>query len=211
MKNNALLLLLIFSALIPFSGSAQTEKEIRIGEQVWMAENLEVVRFSNGDPIPQAKTPDEWKKAGENKQPAWCTYNNKLDYRIRYGKIYNGYAVADKRGLCPTGWHVPSDVEWTALVQNLGGELGAAKKIKSTGGWHDDRNGNNSSSFNALPGGSRNAQGEFYSMGMFGYWWSASDFNADLTWIRYLFYEDEKVFRNFSDKTFGHSVRCIRN
>jgi uncharacterized protein (TIGR02145 family) len=211
MKNAILLLTAVFPVLFYATSSAQSGKEIKIGSQVWAAENLDVVRFSNGDPIPQAKTPEEWEQAGKNRQPAWCTYNNKLDYRIRYNKIYNAYAVADKRGLCPTGWHVPSDAEWTALVQQLDGEQSAARKLKTTGGWHNDGNGTNSTDFSALPGGGRNGAGGFYGMGMFGYWWTSTPFNKDLTWIRYLFHEEEKVFRNFSDNNFGHSVRCIRD
>ena len=99
---------------------AQT-KEIKIGQQVWMVENLNVDKFRNGEIIPEAKTDAEWKKAAENKQAAWCYYNNDSSNGTKYGKLYNWYAVNDPRGLAPKGWHIPSDKEWTDLTDYLGG------------------------------------------------------------------------------------------
>ena len=79
-------------------------KEVKIGDQIWMVENLNVDKFRNGDIIPEAKTNEEWKKANENKQPAWCYYGNDLTYGEKYGKLYNWYAVTDQRGLAPEGY-----------------------------------------------------------------------------------------------------------
>jgi len=108
---------------------------VTIGAQVWMAENLNVERFRSGDPIPEARTDEEWKQANANKQPAWCFYDNDPSNGTLYGKLYNWYAVNDPRGLAPEGWHVPTDVEWTIHTDGLGGEEMAGKKMKSSSGW----------------------------------------------------------------------------
>ena len=113
------------------------QDEVTIGKQVWMSENLNVDKFRNGDPIPEAKTDEEWEKAGENGEPAWCYYNNNPDNGDRYGKLYNWFAVNDPRGLAPEGWKIPSDEDWTRLTDFLGGESVAGQKMKSTEFWAD--------------------------------------------------------------------------
>ena len=118
------------------SAQSGTYKSVTIGTQVWMKENLNVSRFRNGDPIPEAKTAEEWQAAGDAKQPAWCYYDNDPKNGAKYGKLYNWYAVNDSRGLAPEGWHVPTDEEWTVLIGYLGGEKDITKKIKSTSGWN---------------------------------------------------------------------------
>jgi uncharacterized protein (TIGR02145 family) len=107
-------------------------KTVRIGTQVWMTKNLDLATFRNGDPIPEAKTVEEWKKAGENKQPAWCYYNNDSTNRVNCGKLYNWYAVNDPRGLAPEGYHIPSEKEWETLEDFVDG---AEEKLKSKSGW----------------------------------------------------------------------------
>jgi len=111
------------------------QDDVKIGTQVWTSKNLDVSTFRNGDPIPQAKNAEEWKKAGENRQPAWCYYNNNEQNGKVYGKLYNWHAVNDSRGLAPNGYHIPSDAEWTILTDKLGGEEIAGKKMKSKQGW----------------------------------------------------------------------------
>lgn len=106
-------------------------KTVTIGTQVWMKENLNVSTFRNGDPIPEAKTDEEWKAAGDAKQPAWCYYDNDPNNGAKYGKLYNWYAVNDSRGLAPEGWHVPTDQEWTDLIGFLGDDAGKKMKSKS--------------------------------------------------------------------------------
>lgn len=123
-------LILFITVLFTQMNYAQT---VTIGNQVWMTKNLDVSTFRNGDPIPQAKTDAEWEAADENKQPAWCYYNNDPANGAKYGKLYNWYAVNDSRGLAPAGYHIPSDAEWTQLTDFLGSEAG--KKMKSTSGW----------------------------------------------------------------------------
>ena len=110
-----------------FIFQAQT---VTIGTQIWTTKNLDVSTFRNGDVIPQASTDEAWKAAGENKQPAWCYYDNDTANASKYGKLYNWYAVNDPRGLAPAGYHIPTDAEWTVLTDYLGGYGIAGKKMK---------------------------------------------------------------------------------
>ena len=185
--------------------------EVKIGNQIWMVENLNVSKFRNGDPIPEAKTPEEWESAGENKQAAWCYYDNNPANGAKYGKLYNWYAVNDPRGLAPKSFHIPNDMEWTNLINNLGGESVAGKKMKSTNGWKENGNGTNESGFNALPGGYRYYNGTFNSIGFYGFWWSSTEYYTDFAWNRYLYYTIGYVFRNYYNKDYGLSVRCLRD
>jgi uncharacterized protein (TIGR02145 family) len=120
-----------------------------------MTENLNVDKFRNGDPIPEAKIDEEWEEADENGEPAWCYYDNDSTNGVKYGKLYNWYAVTDPRGLAPEGWNVPIDEEWTTLIDFLGGEDVAGTKMKSTSGWAESGNGTKESGFSGLPGGNR--------------------------------------------------------
>jgi uncharacterized protein (TIGR02145 family) len=132
--------LFFFLGVLSFMSTTRSQT-VTIGTQVWMTKNLDVDHFRNGDAIPQAKTDEEWKRAGENKQPAWCYYNNDPANGVKYGKLYNWYAVNDQRGLAPAGYHVPSDEEWTILSDYLGGSDIAGKKMKSKSGWSDYTSG----------------------------------------------------------------------
>ncbi len=123
--------LTLFLFVLIGTGSAIFSQTVTIGTQVWMIKNLDVATFRNGDPIPQAKTAEEWVKAGENQQPAWCYYDNDPANGAKYGKLYNWYAVNDSRGLAPVGYHIPSDAEWRKLTDFLGGEDIAGAKMKS--------------------------------------------------------------------------------
>lgn len=140
-----------------------------------MSENLNVDKFRNGYPIPHVKTNEGWKKAGESGQPAWCSFNNNPGTGSKYGKLYNWYALNNPRGLAPEGWHIPSDIEWNALIDYLGGKDLAGKKMKSTTGWNEDGNGINESGFSGLPSGFRHHLGTFSFIGRYGFWWSFSE------------------------------------
>jgi uncharacterized protein (TIGR02145 family) len=194
-------------------GGASTEEgastEVTIGTQVWMTKNLDVATFRNGDPIPQAKTNEEWKKAGENQQPAWCYYDNDPANGVKYGKLYNWYAVNDSRGIAPVGYHIPSDAEWTKLEDFLGSDTG--KKMKSKNGWYADGNGTNTSGFSGLPGGLRNFIGNFKFIGSDGFWSSSTQNNTYNAWYRNLYYDNGNVNRYFNYKADGFSVRCLRD
>jgi len=176
-----------------------------------MTNNLDVSTFRNGDAIPEAKTDAEFKRAGDNKQPAWCYYDNYAPNGTKYGKLYNWYAVNDARGLAPVGYHIPSDAEWTILTTNLGGISVAGNKMKSTSGWDEDGNGTNSSGFSGLPGGYRDLDGAFNSMGGSVYWWSSTEYDSYNAWKRDLNNYGAYVDRSSSRKTNGYSVRCLRD
>jgi uncharacterized protein (TIGR02145 family) len=184
---------------------------VRIGNQVWMAENLDVDRFRNGDRIPEAKSEEEWKRAGENGEPAWSYYQNNTSNGVQYGKLYNWYAVSDPRGLTPKGWSIPNDREWTTLSEYLGGEEGAGDKMKSTSTWKGNGNGTDESGFSGLPGGYRNDVGGFYHVGSDGYWWSSTEDGISRAWDRGLYYEYGYLVRSSSSEGEGFSVRCLRD
>lgn len=147
-------------------------KTVKIGSQVWMAENLNVSKFRNGDLIPEAKTFEQYQISIENGTPMWCYYDFDSTNAKTYGKLYNYYAIKDKRGLAPMGWKIPSKREWETLISILGGAKSAEKKLKSNNSWL--YSGNNSSGFSALPGGILNDSNSFSGMGVAGFWWSTS-------------------------------------
>jgi uncharacterized protein (TIGR02145 family) len=175
--------------------------EVTIGTQVWMSENLNVDHFRNGDPIPEAKTDEEWAEAYKKMQPAWCYYDNDPANGAKYGKLYNWHAVNDARGLAPTGYRIPSDEDWGKLTAFLGRNAVAGKKMKSTSGWLKRGNGNNRSGFSGLPGGHRS--GQFSALGIMGYWWSLPGP------IRVLM-EDGYLAEVYFSNGMGFSVRCIK-
>jgi len=197
------------------SGKTSTLKSVKIGDQVWSAENLYTDRFANGDLIPEAKSDEEWKSAGDKGQAAWCYYENNSSYGNIYGKLYNWYAVADSRALCPTGWHVPTDVEWTILSNGLGGIKKSGGAMKETGliHWIDpNEESNNSSGFTGLPGGTRFDSGSYSGICKIGYWWSSTEASKIDAITRYISYNGGYLFRHYaSGKQLGCSIRCIKD
>jgi uncharacterized protein (TIGR02145 family) len=187
---------------------------VKIGNQLWMKENLNVDKFQNGDAIPEVKTKEEWEKAWKNKLPAFCYFDNDPTNGNKYGKLYNWHAVNDPRGLSPKGWHTPSDSEWGKLIDYLGGEKKAGTKMKSISGWAENGNGTNESGFNGIPGGYRTFEGDFFDLGNYGYWYSNTEtpkeFDIDSAWGRSM-NEEENVSREGSSKGYGYSVRCIKD
>ena len=184
---------------------------IQIGNQIWMNNNLNVDEFRNGDPIPQVKTKEEWVEAGDNKQPAWCYYDNDPKNGKKYGKLYNWYAVNDSRGLAPSGWHIPNIEDWRELSNNQGGDMSAGVKLKSKSGWNSNKNSTNESKFNALPGGYRHNDGQFVEINYSGYWWTSSSYNSLNSWLRQLYYDNEKIFWFKYANGNGYSIRCVKN
>jgi uncharacterized protein (TIGR02145 family) len=192
-------------------------KTVIIGEQEWMAENLNVCTFKNGDRIARARTRTEWQQAHFDKKPAWCFYAGDSLNGETYGRLYNWYAVNDPRGLAPVGWHVPSDSEWTTLVKYLGGPEAAGEKLKNSSGWKENGYGINSTQFSALPGGACANDGYLGSLGYLGVWWSATAdtsyyYDPDAyAWYRYLFFSKDEIIRYSHSKGNGFSVRCIKD
>jgi uncharacterized protein (TIGR02145 family) len=185
-------------------------KIVRVGGQTWMAQNLNVTRFRNGDPIPEATTTDEWIKADKNKTPAWCYFNNDPEYGASYGKLYNWYAVIDERGLAPAKWRIPTEQDWVRMINFLGNKKKASEQLKADFGWREEGYGSNKTGFNALPGGNRSEKGQFLGNGSYGYWWSSQEHGSETAEGFDMGYR-YKLINQFSyRKGHGFSVRCVK-
>jgi len=182
-----------------------------IGTQIWMGENLKTTKYNDGTSIPPVTDNTQWKNLNT---AAFCWYKNDAStYENPYGALYNWFAVNTGK-LCPTGWHVPTHAEWTALTDYLGGEVVAGGKLKESGILHWDSpnvDATDESGFTGLPGGGRQ-DGEFLFLGISGSWWSASESNTNWAIERGLNYNSGSVFWvNFNPKTNGYSVRCLKD
>ena len=184
---------------------------VTIGSQVWMAKNLEIAKFRNGEAISEAKTDSAWFAAAEAKKPVWCYYEFNSSNGAKYGKLYNWYAVSDTRGLAPEGFHIPTDVEWTRLINQLTGDMVAGSKLKSKTDWFNNGNGTNSSGFTALPAGYITESGLFFGLSELGCWWSSTEDGTADAWSRDISHENSQVRRYNAPKTEGLSVRCIKD
>jgi uncharacterized protein (TIGR02145 family) len=183
---------------------------VSIGNQIWMASNLSTSRYRNGAYIPYILNSNQWAAI---KRPALSFYNHDNTYETNYGKQYNWYAVIDTQGICPNGWHIPSNNEWTILSDFLGGLNVAGGKMKATGTqyWSFPSNGSNTSGFTGLPGGFRNVDGTFGILGYNGFWWSATEENEQKAFNRSIIYTDNVLSVGSSSKNQGFSVRCIKD
>ena len=149
-------------------------KTITIGTQTWMADNLKTTKYRNGDPIPNVTGTSNWATLATG---AYCWYNDDTTYKANFGALYNWFAVAGSRNIAPSGWHVPTDADWTTLITYLGGVTVAGDKMRETGTLHwlsPNTYATNSSGFTALPGGMRGYDGIFEEFGRYGYWWSST-------------------------------------
>ena len=183
---------------------------VRIGTQIWAVANLNVSTFRNGDSIPEAKTSKEWVAAGESGKPAWCYFNNDPATGLKYGRLYNWYAVNDPRGLAPVGWTLSGANDWAMLINYLGGQGAAGSKMKSMSGWCEGNNGTNDAGFIGFPGGYRVENGSFLNIGSIGTWWSSAE-NNSLSAIDFYLSQSNTLGRSSSPKQRGESVRCLRN
>jgi uncharacterized protein (TIGR02145 family) len=216
---------------------------VQIGDQWWMAENLRTTRYRDGRSIPTGLSDTDWQNTTFG---AYAIYphtdvdgiNSDAEMVDAYGKLYNWYAVVDSRGLCPTGWHVPSDSEWNALVDYVvaqaypnqwdnpngaGNALKSRRQVDSPLGapwatsehprWNSDDThyGLDVYGFSGLPGGGRFNNRYYYYIGMYGIWWSSAEFHTDYAWFRYLNYFSGYVDWGSSYKRGGLSVRCLRD
>ena len=184
---------------------------ILICDQTWTNKNLDVATYRDGTPIPQVTDPTQWANLTTG---AWCYYDNDPANGVIYGKLYNWYAVNDPRGLAPTGYHVPTDAEWTILTTCLGGETIAGGKMKSTGIllWASpNTDATNSSGFTGLPGGSRNMFGTFENIGFYDSFWSSTEQDSFNAWDRFLSYNNDNAGRGYINKKIGCSIRLIKD
>lgn len=206
------ILLSFFVLLIISTLQAQINlSSVKIGGQTWMIKNLDVDHYRNGDRIPQVSDPTAWAYLTTG---AWCYYNSDSTKGNTYGKFYNWYAVNDPRGLAPAGWHIPNDAEWTTLEKSLGGSSVAGGKMKEAGILHwqtPNTGGNNSSGWAGLPGGCRSVNGFFSGILEAGFWWSSSEGNPPLAWLRILSFTGGNIGRSYGNKYFGYSVRCVKD
>lgn len=197
---------------------------VTIGSQVWMAENLRTTTYSDGTPIPTGLTDTDWSNTTNG---AYAIYphsqidglNSDTEVAASYGNLYNWYAVADEGGLCPTGWHVPNEGEWITLVDYLGGILVAGGKMKSTRTvpelhprWNSpNTDATDEGGWSGLPGGYRYLSGSYNLLGGLGYWWNSTVYGSDNGGIRILAYNSATAFKGSYDKSYGFSVRCVRD
>ena len=203
--NHTLFIIIFF--LIGLS-NAQT---VTIGTQVWMTKNLDVATFRNGDPIPEAKSNEEWEKAGENKQPAWCYYNNDPANGAKYGKLYNWYAVNDPRGLAPEGWHVPNIDEWDECLNRI--KIDDAILCNECIGSPRISIGSTNKDFSKQLVGCRfnYMAKEFYGfIGLFesSYFWSSNEID---NWGEFVLIGDDQALGIFNSNLNGFSIRCIKD
>ncbi len=188
-----------------------TYKTVKIGSQLWMAENLKTTMYNDGTPIPVVSDSSAWRKL---KVPACCFYDNKMSNKNTYGVLYNWYTVKTNK-LCPNGWHVPDELEWNLLTGYLGqfNIAGGKLKEKGTGHWKSPNTGaTNEAGFTALPGGYRYGGGQFAGIGEIGHWWSSVETGTDIGWDFYLYFISEAMGDQMSvPKQYGASIRCIKN
>ena len=182
-----------------------------IGNTKWMSSNLNIDHFRNGDLIPEVKTEEEWKQAAREGKPAWCYYENNYTNGVKYGKLYNWFAVADPRGLAPKGWRVSTQEDWINLIHDISGEVNnAGDAIKSSDEW-EKGNGSNSTGFNAFPSGARWVGNKFNNFGTSAFWWTVKELDNDSGLFFLLTMNSNEFFGRFGDKRWGLSVRCVKN
>jgi uncharacterized protein (TIGR02145 family) len=200
---------------------------ITIGTQVWMAENLKTTTYRDGTAIPYVTDDSAWNILTTG---AYSWYNNDEAYKNIYGGLYNWFAVVDYHNLCPAGWHVPTDADWTTLETYMiangynydGSTTGnkIAKSLASTSNWVSstikgspgkDPSSNNSSGFNGIPAGGRGYNGTFIVEGYYGIWWSTGNYSTSEGWGRILYTEDVDFFSAHFNKNNGFTVRCLKD
>lgn len=183
---------------------------IEIGTQIWMVENLKTTKYSNGDPISNVTDASAWRSLITG---AYCNHNNDANFSITYGILYNWYVVRDTRKIAPAGWHVPSDAEWTILINYLGGITNAGGKLKEAGTAHwpsPNTGASNSTGFTALSGGSRDDLGEFNTLAS-GYWWSSTGYGLSGAWSWNMSYVSAGIVRADAGWNYGYSIRLIKD
>jgi uncharacterized protein (TIGR02145 family) len=217
-KATLILRFLIIASILPFVANSQVididgnvYKIVIIGKQKWMGENLKTTKFNDGTSIQVVTDNNAW---GNLKTPGYSWYkNDAVTYKATYGALYNWYAVNTGK-LCPLGWHVPSDDDWTVLTNYLGDISLAGGKLKETGTnhWTSPNTGaTNETGFTALPGGSRHVVQQFNYVGRFGNYWSGTTINANYSWFNVLSNDNSTIYRGEGRKRNGHSVRCLQD
>lgn len=189
-------------------------KTVRIGSQMWMAENLRTTKYQNGDAIQNILDDSEWIKLTLG---AYCNYKNTTneDTIATFGRLYNWYTISDIRNVAPKGWHVPTDEEWLTLINFLGGESVAGGKLKESGTshWTEPNTGaTNESYFSGLGGGVRSPiDGTVNFMNIYGIWWTSNSISSTHAYCRSLYHKGEDASLAHNANITGYSIRCIKN
>ena len=195
-------------------------KTVKIGNQIWMAENLKVTHYRNGDAIPNISDINEW---GKTVKGAYCNYDNNAAIGSEYGRLYNWFSVSDKRNLSPKGWHIATNEDWKELIKYLGGGRIAGGKLKEQGTIHwqsHNRGATNETGFSALPGGFcskslvdlTSTGNGFITCTTNGFWWSSTEYNENEAWFVNMYYFNSTIDRDHIVKEdSGYSVRCIKD
>jgi uncharacterized protein (TIGR02145 family) len=207
-----------FNFIACTDGDNNNYQVVTIGNQIWMAENLKTTKYNDGTTIPLVTDNIAW---GALRTPGYCWYNNdEANYKTTYGGLYNWYVAGaytnGGKNVCPTGWHVPTDIQWTTLTLVLGGTNISGGKLKETGTTHwksPNTGATNETAFTALPGGYRTDwEALFYSIGENGYWWSSTESStSSKAWCMHLYYNGNYVDLFNTWEMAGFSVRCIKD
>lgn len=213
-------------------------KTVNIGTQIWMAENLKTTRFADGTEIPLVNNTPAWSNLTSTSK-AYCWYNDDITNKELYGALYtwaaamngeagNNLIPSGVQGVCPVGWHLPSDAEWKILTDYLTyngydsgrGGIAIGKSLAAKSGWIEyptagtvgnDQAKNNESGFSALPGGGRLYNGTFNQAGITANWWRSTEFSAALADYRYISYCNSRIYKSSNNKQNGFSVRCLKD
>ena len=192
---------------------------VEIGSQIWMAENLKSTRYNDNTAIPNVPDNTAWINLST---PGYCWYQNDTTYKATYGAIYNWYTINTGK-LCPTSWHVSTDGEYNSLELYLGIPLAQVDllgwrgtdqgaQMKNTTGWDAGGNGTNTIGFSALPGGYRyGATGDSWNLGIMSYWWSSTEYDADIAWYRRLDGSNNGIYKSSTSKKAGKYMRCVKD
>ncbi|MDP2423933.1 MAG: FISUMP domain-containing protein [Bacteroidales bacterium] len=190
---------------------------VTIGSQTWLAENLKTTKYRNGEDIVYPGTDNTtWQN---NTTGAYAWWNHNISWKDIYGALYNWYVISSANGLCPPGWHIPNNTEWVQLTNFAGGEYVAGGKLKSPRTapashprWKDPNAGaTDQYGFSAFPGGHRGDIGLLYGVDGSGYWWSSTEQSSTIAFYRYMIYDGGNIYGGNFNKSFGCSVRCLKD
>ncbi len=210
--DNAVSVSTTYSAISDVDGNLY--RTVILGGREWMAENLRVTHFANGDPIPLVTANEAWSELVVTESPAWCLYDNDNSMECPYGVLYNWYTITDCRNVCPSGWHIPTESELSFMEQFIGGPETAGGKLKSANDFYwlaPNTNGLNNAGFNGLPAGFRDPQGNFNELTESTHWWSATSVDEETAHQRHVTYDSGELFSVPANKNSGFSIRCMKD